>query len=85
MGFSVWLYNAFMYTRALSRDTVFLSSLQVVKLMLSASQLAALLATDRPSENYRSDCINMGAFLIRIGFWGPLYYSYNKEPPSQYR
>ena len=23
---------------------------------------------------------NMGALIIRIGFWGPLYYTYNKEP-----
>ena len=20
--------------------------------------------------------------MIRVGFWGPLYYSYNKEPPK---
>ena len=26
---------------------------------------------------------NIGALVIRIGFWGPLYYSYNnKEPPK---
>ena len=24
--------------------------------------------------------ITVGDLLIRIGFWGPLYYSYNKEP-----
>ena len=24
----------------------------------------------------------VGALIIRIGFWGPLYYTYNKEPPS---
>ena len=23
---------------------------------------------------------NTGASTIRIGFWGPLYYKYNKEP-----
>ena len=23
---------------------------------------------------------NIGALIIRIGFWGPLYYKYNKEP-----
>ena len=23
----------------------------------------------------------MGALIIRIGFWGPLYYNHNKEPP----
>ena len=23
---------------------------------------------------------NIGALIIRIGFWGPLYYTYNKEP-----
>ena len=25
---------------------------------------------------------NIGAFTFRIGFWGPLYYNYNKEPPK---
>ena len=25
---------------------------------------------------------NIGALIIRIGFGGPLYYSYNKEPPK---
>ena len=24
----------------------------------------------------------IGALIIRIGFWGPLYYKYNKEPPK---
>ena len=26
--------------------------------------------------------INVGALIIRKGFWGPLHYSYNKEPPK---
>ena len=26
--------------------------------------------------------INIGALIIRIGFGGPLYYSYNKEPQN---
>ena len=26
--------------------------------------------------------IYIGALIIRIGFWGPLYYNYNKEPPK---
>ena len=25
---------------------------------------------------------NIGALIIRTGFWGPLYYNYNKEPPK---
>ena len=25
---------------------------------------------------------NIGALIIRIGFWGPLCYDYNKEPPK---
>ena len=29
------------------------------------------------SANY-----NIGALAIRIGFWGLLYYNYNKEPPE---
>ena len=24
----------------------------------------------------------VGALIIRIRFWGPLYYNYNKEPPK---
>ena len=28
---------------------------------------------------------NIGALIIRIGFWGPVHYSYDKEPPKQYR
>ena len=24
---------------------------------------------------------NIGALIIRIGFWGPLWYNQNKEPP----
>ena len=36
-----------------------------------------------------SSCLNpkgpdIGALIIRIGFWGPFYYKYNKEPPKQY-
>ena len=27
--------------------------------------------------------INTGALIIRIGFWGPLYDNYNKEPPPK--
>ena len=26
--------------------------------------------------------VNIGALIIRIGFWGPLYYNCNKEPPK---
>ena len=25
---------------------------------------------------------NIGALIIRIGFWGPLYFHHNKEPPK---
>ena len=28
--------------------------------------------------------INVGAIVIRIGFWGVLCYNYNKEPPKLY-
>ena len=27
----------------------------------------------------------LGALTIRIGFWCPLYYENNKEPPKKYR
>ena len=26
--------------------------------------------------------LDIGALIIRIGFWGPLYYNDNKEPPE---
>ena len=26
--------------------------------------------------------VTIGALIIGIGFWGPLYYDYNKEPPK---
>ena len=26
--------------------------------------------------------VNIGALIIRKGFWGTLYYNYNKEPPK---
>ena len=25
---------------------------------------------------------NIGALIIRVGFGGPLYYNYNKDPPK---
>ena len=28
--------------------------------------------------------VNIGALTIRIGFWGPLYYNYKKEPSKEY-
>ena len=36
-------------------------------------------ATIRDLEGYYS----IGALIIRIGFWGPLYCKYNKEPPRK--
>ena len=37
----------------------------------------------QPSESRVVWSFNIGAFIIRIGFWGILYYKYNnnKEPP----
>ena len=26
--------------------------------------------------------VNLGASMLRIGFWGPLYYNYDKEPQN---
>ena len=26
---------------------------------------------------------HIGALIIATGFWGPLYYNYNKEPPKK--
>ena len=31
----------------------------------------------QPSQKF-----DIGALIIKIGFWGPLYYIYNKEPPK---
>ena len=30
----------------------------------------------------QKDHANKGALIIRIGFWGQLYHSYNKNPPK---
>ena len=30
----------------------------------------------------KGDGVNVGALIIRIGFWGPLYYNYNKDIPK---
>ena len=33
------------------------------------------------SESPKPKAPNIGALKIRIGFGGPLYYNFNKEPP----
>ena len=33
-------------------------------------------------EQEMSEKLHMGALIISIGYWGPLYYNYNKEPPK---
>ena len=38
-------------------------------------------ATIKDLEGYH----NIGAFIIRLGFWGILYYHDDKEPPKSYR
>ena len=32
------------------------------------------------SEPVKARFANLGALIFRIGFWGLLYYSYNREP-----
>ena len=29
------------------------------------------------------ECSDIEALINRIGFWGPVYHSYNKDPPPQ--
>ena len=36
---------------------------------------------DRLNFNKRPKAHSVGALIIRIGFWGPLYYNYYTEPP----
>ena len=31
---------------------------------------------------FRGLAVNIGTFIIRIGFWGPLYCNFNVEPPK---
>ena len=31
---------------------------------------------------FRAEQPNIGALMIRIGLWGPLYCNYNAEPPK---
>ena len=43
-------------------------------------------AKDGPGPQHRRDLgasRTVGALIIRIGLWSPLYYSYNNEPPPQ--
>ena len=35
-----------------------------------------------PSNKQLTQPRNLGALIIRIGFWGPEYYTYNTEPPK---
>ena len=38
---------------------------------------------EKLAGNYLSRAqTNKAALIIRIGFWGPLYYNYNEEPPK---
>ena len=37
---------------------------------------------NKQDQAQRFDPANIGAMIIRIGFWGPLYYHCNKEPPT---
>ena len=37
---------------------------------------------DMPSNKTAGVNIGMGTSIIRIGFWGPLNYTFNKEPPK---
>ena len=46
--------------------------------MVSGVRVLGLLALD--SSWFKSS--NIGASIIRIEFWGPLYYIYNKEPQN---
>ena len=38
----------------------------------------------RPLHLITPKTSDVGALIIRIGFWGPLYYNYDKEPPEYY-
>ena len=37
---------------------------------------------DMPSNKTAGVNIGIGTSIIRIGFWGPLNYTFNKEPPK---
>ena len=43
----------------------------------SRSMMLTARCLPKPFERY-----TFGALIIRIGFWGPLYYKYNKDPPK---
>ena len=44
------------------------------------SELRSLLSLQQKLNNNQNR--NIGALKIRIGLWGPLYYTYNNEPPQ---
>ena len=37
---------------------------------------------EKPGSDFSGLGFNIGALIIRLVFWGPLYYNYNKEPPK---
>ena len=43
-------------------------------------RLLAVPPGSETSEVFKS--WNIGTVLVRIGFWGPLYYNHDKEPPN---
>ena len=55
-------------------------------LTLSPSSLGTSIQEALREEKQRIPCSadwgNIAALIIRIGFWGPLYYSHNKNPHS---
>ena len=48
----------------------------------SAAWLTSTVSAKAPSFWRALGGYNIGALIIRIGFWGPLYYNYGKEPPK---
>ena len=50
------------------------------RLLATGEQQASGVLAGPVTLNFKP--VNIGALIIRIGFWGPLYYNYNKEPPK---
>ena len=48
----------------------------------AAGVMATCSQEPKPGTTMRIQPCNKGPLTMRIGFWGPLYYNYNKEPQN---
>ena len=75
-------FSAFDPSRPKSKNPQVVRHRVLAKAHSLCLRLRVDLAGRTGSESGRGGEGNVGALIIRIEFWGPLYYTYNKEPPK---